>query len=352
MFNNEASDDGGLFFDIIQYFMYTVLALVVLGIVYNLVKKQLSKRDPKEALKTGRIAILTAFFSIICLAGGYLIGTKFLGSTLELSFFFKWSMAIGSVFVLILPYRFLKAKEDQFIGKFKAAFFNAALPGIDNTFTYTADNGLTQQQFTATKLFTYQTIYSYKSADYFINSDKTFEGSYVDAMQIEEVHRDGKNETKITALFKGYLFIADFNKKFAGETFVFPDRSRTVFGENTAEMLNGLIHRPALKLALMEDPVFEKYFAVYTTDAVEARFLLSTKLIERITELKNQFYQDISISFIDGKIHIAVAGADDLFTPGVFADLHNEAVIEKMYEQLKQLITIPKQFDLKTTIWG
>jgi hypothetical protein len=41
-----------------------------------------------------------------------------------------------------------------------------------------------------------------------------------------------------------------------------------------------------------------------------------------------------------------------MFAPGVFTDLHNETAIEKFYEKLKWLITLPEQFDLSKRIWG
>lgn len=348
-----SSQDGvsDSFFGAIRYFMYFVLTIVVVGLVNSQVKKRLGEIDPKLALNNTRVSVLTLIFSAIAIGGGYLIGTLFLGSEFGLSFMLKWMLAIGSVFVFLGPYFLLKKLEDRFTNHFKETLFSLSLPSIDKTIQYQASSGLTQQQFVNSKLFTYQRIDTFKSRDYFANADKTFEGSFLDVMQIEQTQSNGKSETKYSQLFKGYLFVTDFNKQTQGETYVFPDSARMLFGENTAERINELIHRPALKLAIMEDPVFEKLFAVYSTDAVEARFILSPKLIERITELKQHFYQDIHISFIQNKIYLAISSPDDLFAPGVFTDLHNEANIEKFYERLRWLITFPEQFDLSTRVW-
>ena len=348
-----SSQDGvsDSFFGAIRYFMYFVLTIVVVGLVNSQVKKRLGEIDPKLALNNTRVSVLTLIFSAIAIGGGYLIGTLFLGSEFGLSFMLKWMLAIGSVFVFLGPYFLLKKLEDRFTNHFKETLFSLSLPSIDKTIQYQASSGLTQQQFVNSKLFTYQRIDTFKSRDYFANADKTFEGSYLDVMQIEQTQSNGKSETKYSQLFKGYLFVTDFNKQTQGETYVFPDSARMLFGENTAERINELIHRPALQLAIMEDPVFEKLFAVYSTDAVEARFILSPKLIERITELKQHFYQDIHISFIQNKIYLAISSPDDLFAPGVFTDLHNEANIEKFYERLRWLITFPEQFDLSTRVW-
>lgn len=339
------------FFGAIRYFMYFVLTIVVVGLVNAQVKKRLGEIDPKLALNNFRVGVLTLIFSAIAIGGGYLIGTLFLGAEFGMNFMLKWILAIGSVFFFLVPYFLIKKLEDRFVNHFKETLFSLSLPAIQKDMNYQATGGLLQQQFVESKLFTYQRIDTYKCRDYFANADKTFEGSYLDVMQIEETHSNGKSETKYSQLFKGYLFVTDFNKQTQGETYVFPDSARIMFGENTAERINALIHRPALKLAIMEDPEFEKLFAVYSTDAVEARFILSPKLIERITELKQHFYQDIHISFLQNKIYLAISSPDDLFAPGVFTDLHNEANIEKFYDRLRWLITFPEQFDLSTRVW-
>ena len=348
-----SSQDGvsDSFFGAIRYFMYFVVTLVVVGMVNTQVKKRLGEIDPKLALNNFRVGLFTLFFSVVAIGGGYLIGTLFLGNEFGLSFMLKWFLAIGSVFVFLGPYFLLKKLEDRFTNHFKETLFSLSLPSIQKSMNYQAQGGLSQQQFIQSKLFTYQRIDTFTSRDYFSNADKTFEGSYLDVKQVEETHSNGKSETKYSQLFKGYLFMTDFNKQTSGETYVFPDSARAMFGENTAERINEIMHRPALKLALMEDPEFEKLFAVYSTDAVEARFILSPKLIERITELKQHFYQDIYISFLQNKIYLAISSPDDLFAPGVFTDMHNEANIEKFYDRLRWLITFPEQFDLSTRVW-
>ncbi len=351
MFNKQDGVNDG-FFGAIRYFMYFVLTIVVVSLISAQVKKRLGEINPKLALDKTRVGVLTLLFSAIAIAGGYFIGTQFLGAEFGMNFMVKWILAISSVFVMLGPYFLIKKLEDRFLNHFKETLFSVSLPAIDKNIQYTSANGLIQDQFVQSKLFTFQKIDTFKSRDYFANADKSFEGSFLDVMQVEHTQSNGKSETKYSQLFKGYLFVTDFNKQTSGETYIFPDNARMIFGEQTAERINELIHRPALHLALMEDIDFEKYFAVYTTDPVEARYILSPKLIERITELKNHFYQDIQMAFIGNKIYLAISSTDDLFAPGVFTNLHDEATIEKFYEKLHWLITFPEQFDLSTRVWG
>ena len=201
-------------------------------------------------------------------------------------------------------------------------------------------------------MFTYQNIYDYKGSDLFIKADHQFHGSKLTVTQKEETHTDGKTEVKISQIFNGFLFIADFNKNFNGETYIFPDLSRSVFGELYGESINEHFHRPKLNLVKLEDTEFEKIFAVYSTDAVEARYILSPKLIEKIIELKNTFYQDMSVSFIGNKIYVAVNSDNELFAPSLFTSADDESFLEKQFNYLNALLTIPEKLDLKTKVWG
>lgn len=351
MFNSQDVPQDGLF-GAIRYFMYFVLTIVVVGMVFSQVKKRLGAINPKLVLNNFTVVGFTLVISAIAIGCGYIIGTQFLGNEFGMQFMLKWFLAISSVFVMLIPYRLIKILEDRFVNNFKSTFFAAAISGIKADLTYEPEQGLTQAQFVQSKLFTFQTIDTFSSRDYFASADKSFEGSFIDVKQVERKQSSGKSETTYSQLFKGYLFIADFNKKFNGETFVFPDSVRNVFGQVTGERLNELIHRPTLKLALMEDAAFEKYFAVYTSNEVESRFILSPKLIERITAFKAIFYEDIQIAFIENKLYFTISSIDDLFAPGVFTNLQDEATIEKMYNKLQALITIPEQFDLKNRIWN
>ena len=294
---------------------------------------------------------LTLLISAIVITGAYFIGTYYLNVEFGFTFFVRWAAAIASVFFLVVPYNLLKNTETSYINSFRSIFLNESLPFINKGLQYNELQFLDKPEFEASKLFTYQNIYSYTGNDHFATTEHNFHGSKLNVLQEETRSSNGKTETKITEVFNGYLFVADFNKKFQGETFILPDVSRTVMGEVSGELMNEYIHRPNTRLVQLEDPDFEKMFAVYSTDAVEARYILSTKLVERITVLKNKFYQDMYISFCNNKIYIAIKSEDALFAPGIFTRIDNEQFLEKQFNFLNDLLTIPEQFDLKTKIW-
>ena len=351
MFTADSFADSG-FVKVITGFMYGVMGLVVLMIINKNLKVQIGERNPK-LLKNNTLMIgLTIAISAIVIIGSYFIGTYYLNVEFGFAFMIRWAGAIFSVFVLLLPYNLLRRIETSYIESFRTVFLNESIPAINKNISYTEKQCLSQEEFESSKIFTYQSIWSYTGSDHFESAENNFHGSKLKVQQLEKTTSNGKTETKITEVFNGYFFVADFNKNFQGETFILPDISRSVMGEVSGELLNEYVHRKNLQLVQLENPDFEKMFAVYSTDGVEARYILSTKLVERITTLKNTFYQDMYISFVNNKINIAIQSEDALFAPGIFTRVDNETFLEKQFNYLHDLLTIPEQFDLKTRVWS
>lgn len=167
-------------------------------------------------------------------------------------------------------------------------------------------------------------------------------------LHTQQVRKSGKNTTVVT-IFKGLFFIADFNKKFIGETFVLPDTAESTFGSLGTFFQKMNVSRP--KLVKLEDIEFEKAFAVYGTDQIEARYILSTALMQRIMGFKKKTGKDISMSFIDSNVFIGIPVAKDLFEAPLFSSLVNYSMIEEYYQYLALCISIVEDLDLNTRIW-
>ncbi len=349
-----AADDEsmGKFVDGIRYFMYFVLGLVVLGIVYKQVKTRLGEKDPALIKNNTLVISLTLIISAGMVTAAYFIGTRFLGSAFDFSFMLKWGGAILSIFLLLVPYNLVKKTEERFIKKYQFIFFETVHPVIQKDIQFTRDGSLERSVFTDSKLFTFQEIWNYSGSGLWTRNTANFRGSHLRVQQREERRSDGKTEIKISDLFTGYFFTADFNKTFSGETYILPDTTREVMGEVYGEFLNTYFNRPATTLIKLEDPVFEKSFSVYATDPVEARYILSPKLIERINAIKEIFYPDILISFVGNKMYFALRSEKDLFAPSLFGRTDDAILLEKQFNYLRTLLTLPEELDLETRVWG
>ncbi len=66
-----------------------------------------------------------------------------------------------------------------------------------------------------------------------------------------------------------------------------------------------------------ENPDFEKTFDVYSTDQIEARYLLSPSMMERLFALDREFNKNITISFRDSNILIAIPESRNHFEASI-----------------------------------
>lgn len=117
-------------------------------------------------------------------------------------------------------------------------------------------------------------------------------------------------------------------------------------------MLNQKTGFKNTQLVTLEDTEFEKEFAVYSTDQVEARYILSPTMIEHIKTIKSKLGNDMYLSFFNNKVYIAIPNDLDSLSPMIF---HNMAVfesIEPIYQTIDCLFEIARDLELNTRIWG
>ncbi len=93
----------------------------------------------------------------------------------------------------------------------------------------------------------------------------------------------------------------------------------------------------------LEDIEFEKYYDVYSDDQIEARYMLTTSFMERMTQLaKKGIGQNIKMSFENGNIYIAVSSAKDWFEIPIFSPASK---IENFRAIVLEIITLLKIID-------
>jgi len=203
-------------------------------------------------------------------------------------------------------------------------------------------------------LFRCQKIYSYNGSDNVSGSygAGNFSFSQLYIRELSKTYSGGKTETKISDLFKGLFYVADFNKRFSGSTIIYPDYARLALGEQFGEMLNQKLGFEYSELVTLEDPEFEKDFAVYSTDQVEARYILTPTMIERIKMVKLSLEKDIYLSFKNNKLYVAIPYDLDLLSPLIFHRMTNFETIEPVYQIIGCLLDIASDLHLNTRIWG
>ena len=115
-------------------------------------------------------------------------------------------------------------------------------------------------------------------------------------------------------IFKGLFFHADFNKHIQGETYIAPDFAEKLFGKWGQKFQ----YSTKGELIKLENLEFEKRFVVHATDQVEARYILTPKIMEALVKIHNQYKRPMHISFIGSRVYCAVSFSRNLFEPNIF----------------------------------
>jgi len=231
--------------------------------------------------------------------------------------------------------------------QFKQSVIAPIVRFVNAGLTYSPTDYIPQTLFEASKIFTTEPN-QYTGDDRISGKvgDTAIDFSQIKA---ERETGSGKNRSRHT-IFKGLFFTADFNKRFVGQTLVLPDTAEKLFGHVGQMMQSWNIARD--NLIKLEDPEFEQLFVVYGTDQIEARYILSTSLMERIVAFRRKTGRDIYISFLHSKVAVAIPYTRQLFEPKIFTSLLDYSVICEYFDDLQLAVGIVEDLNLNTRIWS
>ena len=143
--------------------------------------------------------------------------------------------------------------------------------------------------------------------------------------------------------FEGPFFVANFNKKICSDVFVF---------SNTTLPPSELQHK---LLGGREIPIdnadFNQNFTIYANDAMTVMYVLTPMLMEKILSLKQLVKSNISLSFKQNKIYIAIARGADSFEPSLDQPILNARIANDIKADLDAMLQIVKILKLNEKIW-
>lgn len=142
--------------------------------------------------------------------------------------------------------------------------------------------------------------------------------------------------------FRGLYTIGEFPKKLKGYTVVLPKSIESQFQQwniNKQEKVE------------LEDLRFTNQFLVYSTDQVEARYVISTSMMEKIVAFKKKAKLPIMLAFVENKIHIAIENKDGVFS---IPTAKKEAieVLKEITDEVEVSLDIVQDFRLSRRIFG
>ena len=168
----------------------------------------------------------------------------------------------------------------------------------------------------------------------------SIQGSHYDVtLDILWAHLKNDHDEIETNVFKGMFIFLGMNKWFYGKTIVKRDRG----------LLMNWANKPSegLEKVNLEDPRFEEDFEVYSSNQIEARYLLTPSFMERLQGLSDLFGgADIQASFYNQNLLLMIPlkkryfSTGSIFQPATFTEeiqsiLEEMNLIFKIIEELK-----------------
>jgi len=240
----------------------------------------------------------------------------------------------------------------KYLAEFKGSIIRQIVSFVDPGLSYERTGCISEGEYMGSRIFL-------KEPDRYRGEDLVFGTIGKTEMRFSEVHSEykttttdskGRRQTHWHTIFKGIFFVADFNKHFNGLTVVLPDVAENLLGRLGQMFQSWNIAREG-DLVRLEDPVFEKRFVVYSTDQIEARYLLSTALMSRIVEYMDRTGCQVYLSFARSSIHVAIPYWRDLFEPRLFKTVLDPQLAEGYLRDLLLVTSIIDELDLNTRIW-
>lgn len=270
-----------------------------------------------------RISALISFrknlFVLIPVVIFSVLVTMFLFASFE---FDPWLAAPGGAAIILTAIWAMRP-----VKKFKSAVKSEIYPLIfrffGNDFVYQENGPLSAKSLERSDLIPY--FEDEKREDY-------IKGSYNDVIlemtesKLTKETGSGKNRQTVT-VFKGLFILLSMNKNFSGKTLVKKDFGRlgNWFSQKFGDKEN----------VKLEDPEFEDKFEVFSTDQIEARYLLTPSVMERLLTLANIFRSGaLQCSFYDDKLLLMIPSDQDrfetgsIFKPATFVDEINTILQE------------------------
>jgi hypothetical protein len=153
---------------------------------------------------------------------------------------------------------------------------------------------------------------------------------------LEEWRGSGKHR-RLETVFRGVVMTVGFARDFHGSTLVERDgHHMTLFGLRDSITIEGT----KLERVKMVDPRFEDDFTIWSTDQVEARYLVHPAYVERLIAIEQGFSgQKIRALFHGGEL-VVVLEARDQFESGSLDADNDRQRIAKTIEQFAALANL------------
>ncbi len=289
-----------------------------------------------------RIVLLFQFFTLLAI----LIALSLLsGVRSEVG---AWFFAIFATICILVIGVITYAKRMAYRANFKEKVVSEIIRMVNPDYHYDANKHIAIETANASQLFK-------RDADKMTGDD--YVSGYVKRVPFEfsEINLEKRNGTDDDGnpvykdFFHGLFFTADFHKHFNGEVYVYPDKMEKMLGSAGTKLQRFSKKGELVKL---ENKEFERFFVVYGTDQVVARYILTPKMMEAMVNIQcaaNGW--EMMFSFINGKVYCAIESKKLFFEPKIIRSGVSYSDVEEIHNLFSLIEVIIEEMNLNTRIW-
>lgn len=235
-----------------------------------------------------------------------------------------------------------RAEVLEAIETLKEKIINGLFAYVRQSFTFQEDSHISLKTIKKSQLF--------KSKKYEISGDSKLTGTYkkVD-FQFSNLYLEHRTlvdgEERMNEVFDGVFMVFSFHKKLQYQTFIMP--SQDVI-DNLLNVYQYLDSSNYGEKVVLEDPEFNNFFKVYSTNQLEARYILTPSFMQRIKDFKQKYDGELFISFLDNTMYMG--NNNGLYTFDIEEKADYKAEILEYYDNVLNLIEFIDELNLIQTI--
>ena len=306
-------------------------------------------REKLEALETSRKKVLRRYGVGLLMFIALAVWNYSLVSLNPQEYLIIISIALsatGFLWYVIVTYK----HKSRYRQSFKSNVVAEIVKLYNPEWQYHFDSCINQADYEKSGLFR-QHVDRYSGDDLVVGqiekTDFQFSELHTQYKQVTYGSKGQRREHWVT-IFRGLFMHADFNKNFSGTTSVLPDTAEKLFGA-FGQSLQKLSNRG--DLVKLENQEFEKRFVVYSSDQVEARYILTPSIMESMVNLSVHFGNSVYFSFVGSRVYFARSFSNGLFEPRLFRSGVNFNDVKEMFELFGMISVLVQELNLNTRIW-
>ncbi|MFV0480449.1 MAG: DUF3137 domain-containing protein [Campylobacteraceae bacterium] len=257
------------------------------------IKENLQTKDKEKIAKEKTYKIY--FYIFVAILGLFF-------ATLSV-FHFEYTalFIISFLFISFIGKHFFKSlAKKPFLPIYKEALIKEIVGFIDEKLEYFPEKHISKDIFDKSS---FNTVYDTYTGDDLVVGN--INGVDIEFSEIKTEREEQKDDKKVTYVFHGVFFVANFYKNMEGSVKISPNNALRTFFSSILNVKH--------KKANMDLPEFEKHFDVYASDQILARYILSHSFMERVMVVYKNLKRPLFINIIDGKIYILAKYDTTLF---------------------------------------